>query len=153
MDVRLRLTGVQEIDKVLKGLPLQVNHKLVQQANFQASKYLVNEAKLTAPEGPTGNTVDSIGTIRQSFAKSSELGLVQTGPRRGGKYKGHVAHLIEYGTKQRRLKSNGANRGTMPKRPFMEPAWERTKDKVLNSINGFLGAALYRFMKRTIKNG
>jgi hypothetical protein len=153
MDVRMRLTGVKEIDRVLLGLPRQVNHKLLQQAHTQASKVLVEKAKLLAPEGPNGNLVDSIGTVRESFAKSSELGLVQTGPRRRrGRYKGYAGHLVEYGTRPRRLK-NGANRGVMPKRPFMEPAWEQTKDRVLGSINTQLGTALYRFMKRTIKNG
>jgi hypothetical protein len=152
MELKIRLVGVKEIDQVLKGLPTQINHKLVQQANFQASKYLVEEAKNTAPEGPTGNTVDSIGTIRQSFARSSELGLTQSGPRRGGRYKGHYAHLIEYGTRSRSLK-NGANRGVMPARPFMLPAWVKTKYRILSSINVFLAQALLRFMRRTIKNG
>jgi hypothetical protein len=153
MDVRIRLTGVKEIDDVLKGLPKQVNHKLLQQAHTQASKVLVEKAKLLAPEGENGDLVDSIGTVREGFAKASELGLVQTGPRRRrGRYKGHAGHLVEYGTVSRRNRS-GANRGIMPKKPFMEPAWESTKDKVIGSINGFLGKALLNFMKRTIKRG
>jgi HK97 gp10 family phage protein len=152
MDVRIRLTGVKEIDQVLKGLPKQLNHKILQQAHTSAAKVLVDTAKLAAPEGPTGNTVDSIGVVKTPFAKASELGLINVGPRRG-RYKGNVAHLIEYGTGPRSLKSNGANRGTMPAKPFMEPSWQRTKDTVVNSIDRFLGATLYRFMKRTIKNG
>lgn len=151
MDVRMRFTGVKEIDQVLKGLDKQLNHKILQQAHASASKVLVDAAKLTAPEGPTGNTIDSIGVVKTPFAKASELGLIDVGPRRG-RYKGNVAHLIEYGTRRRSL-NNGANRGTMPANPFMEPSWERTKDTVLNSINRFLGATLFRFMKRTIKNG
>lgn len=148
----MRFTGVREIDQVLKGLPKQVNHKLVQQANTSAAKVLVNTAKLTAPEGPTGNLVDSIGVVKPHFTKANELGLIEAGPRRG-RYKGNAGHLVEYGTKQRKLKSNGANRGSMPAKPFMEPSWERTKETVRNSINNFLGLALWRFMKRTIKNG
>lgn len=151
MDVKLRLTGVKEIDQVLRGLPKQVNHKILQQAHASSAKVLVDTAKLTAPEGPTGNTVDSIGVVKYPFAKAGELGLIDAGPRRG-RYKGNVAHLIEYGTRRRSLK-NGANRGTMPAKPFMEPSWQRTKDQVLNSIDRFLGATLLRFMKRTIKNG
>jgi hypothetical protein len=152
MDVKIRVTGVKEIDAVLKGLPLQVNHKVMQQAHTSASKVLVDTAKLTAPEGPTGKLIDSIGVFKPSYAKSSELGLIHVGPRRG-RYKGNVAHLVEYGTKPRKLKSNGANRGVMPKKPFMAPSWERTKDNVVSSINKFLGTALWRFMKRTLRNG
>jgi HK97 gp10 family phage protein len=151
MDVRMRFTGVKEIDQVLKGLPQQLNHKILQQAHTSAAKVLVDTAKLSAPEGPTGNTIDSIGVVKTTFAKATELGLIDVGPRRG-RYKGNAAHLIEYGTRKRSLK-NGANRGTMPARPFMEPSWNRTKDTVVNSIDRFLGATLYRFMKRTIKNG
>jgi hypothetical protein len=147
----IKVTGVKEIDQVLKGLKYQLNHKILQSAHYQASKILVSTAKGMAPEGPTGNTVDSIGTVRPGLSRAAELGLVETGPRRG-RYKGNIAHLIEYGTKQR-TNSHGANRGVMPKRPFMLPAWERTKDSIRASINDNIGLSLWRFMKRTIKNG
>lgn len=151
MDVKIRVTGVKEIDDVLKGLPLQVNHKVLQQAHTSAAKVLVDTAKLTAPEGPTGNTVDSIGVFKYPFAKASELGLIDAGPRRG-RYKGNAAHLTEYGTKPRYNKS-GAHRGFVKAQHWMEQSWDRTKDNVTNNINKFLGASLLRFMKRTIKNG
>jgi hypothetical protein len=151
MELKIRLTGNRDIDEVLKGLPLQINHKVVQQANTSALKALVDMAKLTAPEGPTGGTIDSIGVVKTPFAKASELGLVEAGPRRG-RYHGSKAHLIEYGTRTRTNRS-GANRGSVAARPFMLPSWNRTKEAVLGSINNFLGLALWRYMKRTIKNG
>lgn len=150
----MRFVGVKEIDDVLKGLPAQVNHKLLQQAHTQASKVLVEKAKLLAPEGKNGDLVDSIGTMKEGFGKASELGLVQTGPRRRrGRYKGNAGHLVEYGTRSRKLKSNGANRGIMPRRPFMLPAWMQTKERVTGSISQFIGQALMKFMRKTIKNG
>jgi len=152
MDVKLRLTGAKEIDAVLKGLPLQLNHKVLQQAHASAAKVTVDTAKLMAPEGPTGNLIDSIGVYKEPFSKAAELGLIQAGPRRG-RYKGNAGHLVEYGTKPRSLKKNGANRGVMKAKPFMEPAWERTKDRVMDSINDMIGKTLWRFMRRTIKNG
>jgi|ERR1044071_6389933 hypothetical protein len=151
MDVTVKLTGVKEIDQVLKGMPAQLNHRVLQAAHASALKQTIDQAKLLAPEGPTGDTIDSLGIIKPSFARASDLGLVEGGPRRG-KYKGNKAHLIEYGTKSRATKK-GANRGVMPKRPFMEPAWQRTKSSVLSSVNNFIGAKLLAFMKRTIKNG
>jgi hypothetical protein len=156
MDVKIKLTGYKEVDNVLRGLPLQLNHRVLQAAHFNAAKYLVEAEKMSAPEGPTGNLIDSIGTLKPSFTRASELGLVETGPRRG-KYKGNHAHLVEFGTKQRTLKGDGkyssGNRGVMPKKPFALPSWEKVKGRVLNSINDQIGVALYRFMKRTIKNG
>lgn len=146
----IRLTGVKEIDQVLKGLPKQVNHKIVQSANVQAVKPLVEKAKLTAPEGPTGNLVDSIGSVKLPARRATNLGEVHVGPRRGGRNKGHHGHLIEYGTTVRKNKK-GANRGRISPKPFMEPAWESTKSRVLANVNDELGKSLFRFMKRTIK--
>lgn len=146
----LKFTGVQEIDKVLKGLPRQLNHKILQSAHVQAAKPLVEKAKLLAPEGPNGHLVDSIGTVKAPARRATNLGETNTGPRRSGKYKGHHGHLVEYGTNPRVNKS-GANRGRMKPDPFMEPAWESTKTKVETSISTELGKSLFRFMKRTIK--
>jgi HK97 gp10 family phage protein len=150
------VTGDTNIDKVLGGLRLEVNHTLLQKAHTSAGKKTVNTAKLLAPEGPTGRLIDSIGVVKTPIAKSNALGEVTIGPRRG-RYGGHVAHLVELGTKERTLKGKGkykagTRRGMMPKKPFMEPAWNRTKDAVMNSINDFVGVHLYRYMKRTIKN-
>jgi|SRR5690606_31370984 len=152
MDVRIRVTGVKEIDTVIRKLPDQVNHKLLQSAHLQALKLTVDKAKMLAPEGPTGNLVDSIGTVRPSFKRASELGLVESGPRRKGRYKGQAGHLVEYGTRPRQTKK-GANRGAMKAKPFMEPAWESTKNDVIKSINQYLGRALVNFMKRVIRRG
>jgi hypothetical protein len=153
VDIKFKVVGLKEIDDVLKGLPKQVNHKLLQAAHVQALKLTVDKAKLLAPEGRNGDLIDSIGSIKESLKKSSELGLVQAGPRiRRGRYKGNAGHLVEYGTASRRTK-RGANRGVMRKKPFMEPAWLQTKDRVLESVNGHLGKSLLNYMKRTIKRG
>lgn len=157
MNVRLTLTGVDDIDKVLRGLPLQLNDRILQQAHTAAAKVLVLREKLTAPEGPTGNLVDSIGVQKASASSLSSrgLGAIVVGPRRG-KFKGHHAHLIEYGTKPRRLKGDGkygkyTYRGVMPAKPFAGPAFESTKGQVQAAIAGQLAVKLNAFMRRTIK--
>lgn len=146
--IKYYLTGVKEIDAVLAGLPLQVDHKVLQAGNFEAAKLVVEAAKGLAPEGPTGNLVDSIGTVKPSFSASEFIGETHTGPRRG-RFKGYAGHLVHDGTKKRNYK--GANRGTMPKNPFMEKAFERTKDRVEAIITQSIGKKLYAFMRRTIK--
>jgi hypothetical protein len=152
MIVKYRLTGVAEIDRVLKGLPLQLNDRILQQAHAAAAKPLVEREKLTAPEGPTGNLVDSIGIVkaRRSTLGRRELGAIHVGPRRGGGSRGYHAHLPEYGTR-RRTNRRGANRGIMPKKPFAAPAWNATSARVQGRINEQIGRKLYAFMKRTIK--
>lgn len=149
MDVRLRLTGHKEIDRVLRELPLQVNHRVLQAAHTSAAKSLVTAEKLSAPEGPTGNLIDSIGVVKTPIRRANAIGEIHVGPRRG-RYKGHASHLVEYGTAPRRNK-RGAYRGQMKAKPFARPSWERTKNKVRESINDHLGRHLYNFMRRTIK--
>jgi hypothetical protein len=154
MDVKVYATGVKELDKVFLGLPLVPSHKLLQQAHASAVKKTVDVAKLLAPEGPTGRTIDSIGTIKTPAGRAGSLGETLTGPRR--KKGGAIAHLIEKGTGKRTLKGKGkyragTDRGTMPAKPFMRPAWDRTKDEVLGSIKGFLAKHLLSYMRRTIK--
>jgi hypothetical protein len=151
MDVTVKLVGVKEIDAVLRGLPAQLNHKVLQSAHQKAVKPTVDAAKLLAPEGPSGKLIDSIGVIKTNFSKATELGEIQAGPRRG-RYKGNAGHLVEYGTKARYNK-RGAYRGIMKKKPFMQPAWDKTKNQVVTTINTEIGRSLHSFMKRTIRNG
>lgn len=159
----ISITGVKEIDDVFKGLPLQFQDKVLQSANLKSAKPLVEKAKLLAPEGPSGFLVDSIGAIRGSFNQvrslQREVGQVVVGPRRGGRYKGWHAHLVEYGTRSRVTKGRGrkrkyrnASRGTMPKKPFMEPAFNQTKSQMLARFKEDRARALQTFMKRTLRN-
>lgn len=147
----IRLTGHKEIDAVLNGLPDVVNDKLSRVAHTRGAKLTVDRAKLLAPEGPTGNLVDSIGTIATGAKSQRALGETFTGPRRKAGYKGFAGHLVEFGTKMRKTKKSGANRGKMTKKPFMEPAWNQTKDKVELAVADELGKALTRFMRKTLK--
>ncbi len=165
----ITVTGVKEIDDCLNKMPLVLTERVLQLAGVAASKVLVEKARLLAPEGPTGNLVDSIGAVKSSFNKVATLlrdvGEVTVGPRRGGiggggRYKGNAGHLVEYGTRPRRTKGRSkgrkriiknANRGVMPKKPFMEPAFQATKDQVLSQYNAQVGKQLVNVMKRTLK--
>jgi HK97 gp10 family phage protein len=148
--VKLSVTGIKEIDQVLKGMPKELSHKVLGQAHADAAKPLIEKAKLMAPEGPTGNLVDSIGAEKESMSRATVSGQVGVGPRRSRRHKGHTAHLVEHGTTVRR-NSKGANRGFMTKRPFMKPAFEATKLIVEGGIATSIGKKLYAFMKRTLK--
>lgn len=149
----IRTTGIKQIDDVLEGLPDVLTDKVLQNANIYAAKPLIEKAKLLAPEGPTGNLVDSIGALKASGSTldSRALGQIQVGPRRRGGYKGFAGHLVEYGTKMRKNKA-GANRGKMTPNPFMEKAFDATKDEILHRFNDGTGKALASFMRKTIKN-
>lgn len=147
----IRLTGAKEIDQVLKGLPLQVTDKILQNSFSDAAKPLVQAAKSLAPKDE-GVLSESIGVTKEPAKTlvNRAVGQIQVGPQRKGKYRGYHGHLIEFGTTIRETKS-GANRGNVTPDPFMEPAFNQTSGQVENRINGSIGKKLYSFMKRTIK--
>jgi HK97 gp10 family phage protein len=152
----ITVTGVREIDTFLKGLPSKFSHRIVQAANAKAAKPLINAEKMLAPKSE-GDLRDSIGVKKASIKRANAIGEIKVGPlyRKGGR----VAHLIEYGTKQRQTKGKGkykvyragANRGRVTPKPFVEPAFNRTKDTVTGSIIDELKKATIAFANRTLK--
>lgn len=149
------ITGDKAIDAVLKNLPKALSQSVLSTAHAAAAKPLVEREKLTAPEGPTGNLVDSIGVVKISAKRTNQVGLVVVGPRRG-RFKGYAAHLVEFGTQERELKGNGkyragTSRGVMPKKPFVKPSFDATKEQVEKGITENIGKVVLRTMKRFIK--
>jgi HK97 gp10 family phage protein len=148
--ITVSVTGDQAIDAVVRDLPAQMNHQVLGAAHMLSAKPLVEKEKLLAPEGPTGNLVDSIGATRTSISKANSIGEVRVGPRRKGVFKGFAGHLVEFGTKRRSTK-NGANRGVMRAKPFVKPAFALTKGQIERSIAENIAKVLLRTMKRHLK--
>lgn len=151
--MKVSVTGLKEIDDVIKNLPKAVQHSVLQSAHAAAAKPLVSAMKLTAPEGPTGNLVDSIGIVKGNVKRANEIGEIKVGPRRP---KGSHGVLVEYGTKRRKLRGKGkykagTDRGLMPAKPFVEPAFVRTKGIVEKGIAENIGKSVIRLMKRYLK--
>ena len=146
MSVKISVTGLKEIDEVIKGLPLQLQDRVLKTAHADAAKVGVERAKQLAPIGRTKNLVNSIGVERVNLKRTDQIGLVQYGPRKRGGYKGFHGHFIEYG------KTNRDGTKSTPK-PFMEPSFLQTKSLIEGQIAESLGKKLAGFMKRTVKNG
>lgn len=144
MSVKLSVTGLKEIDSVLKGLPNQLQDRVLKNAHADAAKVLIRDAQATAPMGKTGNLKKSIGVERISIKKTNELGLIRVGPRRKGGYKGFHGHLVEFGKTNRDGTRSKAN-------PFFEQSYNRTKGQLEMQIKESLGKKLNQFMQRTIK--
>ncbi|MEY3400427.1 MAG: hypothetical protein RLZZ86_24 [Cyanobacteriota bacterium] len=158
MSVRLSVTGIVEIDILLKGLPNQVNHRVMGSAHADAAKPLINVAKNIVARREkvtgTGRLENSIGPVKLSQRKSKEVGLVHVGPvRKKGRYYGYHGHLVEYGHRLVSSKKTGKrNIGFVRPYPFMRPAFEQTKKQVETNITGSVERKLMSYMKRTIKN-
>jgi len=148
MKIKLTLTGEREIDSVLQGLKPLYNHRILQAAHADAAKPMIDRIKQLAPS-KSGKTVKSIGVTKPSMSRSSMIGEVIVGPRRG-RFGGRVAHLLEFGTNPRVNKS-GAYRGYVSKTPFVEPGFVQTNSQVIERIRVALAQKTLAFMKRIIK--
>lgn len=146
----ISVTGIREIDRVLKELPKQMQHSVLSAAHAAAAKPLVEKAKLTAPEGPTGNLVDSIGVSKTNVKKANKLGEIRVGPRRKGGFKGFAGHLVEFGTRPRKTRK-GAYRGVMRPKPFMRPSFGATKGLIEKDIALQIGKVMTRTMRRYLR--
>jgi hypothetical protein len=149
MNVKLSISGVEEIDRVLRGLPLQVSHKILGQAHAEAAKPIIPAAQSKIKD-KTGNLRASIGTEKIALKKATAVGMVYVGPRRKRGYKGKHGHLIEFGHRIRRRKG-GPILGFVKPYPFMEPAFISTKSEVIDNIKDSVGRKLRNFMRTTIR--
>lgn len=150
--VNITVTGNKEIDKVLKELPLVISHKLMGSVHFQAAQIVVKKEKLLAPEGPTGNLVDSIGATKRSLKRATEIGEVWVGPRQNKPFKGRHGKFNEFGTGPRETTGKkslpaGLNRGQQKAKPFAKPTFEATKGQV----EGFIAKETEKIMVKTMK--
>lgn len=149
MSVKMSVTGVKEIDNVLQQLPKELTHSVLGTAHAAAAKPLIEKAKLTAPEGPTGNLIDSIGVVKTPMKRAGEIGEVTVGPRRNRPYKGHHGHLIEYGFRTRARKPG--KKTFVQGQPFMKPSFEATKGAVIEKIRVEVGKKVWATMRKYIK--
>jgi hypothetical protein len=147
--IKIMIIGGKEISAVLRDWPKELSHPVLSKAHAAAAKPLVEREQLLAPEGPTGNLVDSIGVVKRSLKRATTSGEVVVGPRVSGRYKGYAGHLIERGTAVRRTKK-GYNRGFVRSKPFARPAFAQTKTQVEMGIRPQIGRILTRAAKKRL---
>lgn len=148
------VTGMKELDNMLRQMTPELNNRILGAANAESAKPLIKEAKSLVPK-KTGTLEKSIGAIKVSKRKATEIGMVKVGPRRGGRYRGYHGHLVEFGTGPR--KPGGWYAGfrnprstVMPAHPFMRPAFERTKTQIISTQKQSVAVKLNAFMKRKL---
>lgn len=144
-------SGIKEIDQILTNIPIALSHTIVGQAAYKAAQPLVAKIKGLAPEGPTGNLVDSIGAVKMALRSARQVGEVRVGPRVNKPFRGFHGHLNERGTVKR--DQGYPNRGRMTAKPFVEPAWNATQGLVEGSMQADLQFVIVRTMKKYAKKG
>jgi HK97 gp10 family phage protein len=140
--------GFDDLDAVLAGLGPKLGPQAVNKVLNKAAKPLVKRAKdLSSNADVTGETTRSIGVLN-----NRKQGGISIGPRRGNGYKGHHAHLLEYGVAPHVIRAKAAGgllhfAGTythevqhpgIAAQPFMRPAADATLPEVIEGAeDGF----------------
>jgi HK97 gp10 family phage protein len=140
----LHVSGLSELDKLLKELPAQVERNILRGAMRAGAKVFEGRAKQLVPVR-SGQLRDSI-----KVSTRSKRGRVSATVRAGGK-KAFYAHMVEFGTarhfiKPRKRKSlffAGLARevvdhpGSAP-RPFMRPALDGGQAEAVNAAADYI---------------
>jgi hypothetical protein len=148
-------TGVEEVNQVLDALPQRVGPRFVRAILRKNARPLVAAAKrLSSNADVTGETTRSIGVLAARVSSGGGVAVL-IGPRRGNGFKGHTAHLQEYGVKahtitpkrRQHLSFRGryvrsVNHPGAAAQPFMRPAAGATLGQVLDGIKRDLRLAL-----------
>ena len=167
MSITVSVSGLKELDQALGELPKATARNVLKRTLNKAAVPMVEEAQRLAPRGKTGNLRDSImasasvknkvGNSEYSAAMRAGLGKeaarsallaarkakkgqgsfaeVYIGPARGGGII-RYAHIVEFGSVD-----------TAPQ-PYMRPAWDATKDKMLTIIKDELGNEIIKAARR-----
>jgi len=144
----LHVSGLSELDRLLKELPAKIEGNIMRGAVRAGAKVMETRAKELVP-------VDD-GDLRDSIKVStkSKRGKVSATVRAGGK-KAFYAHMVEFGTarhfikpkKRKSLFFAGIARevvdhpGTSPK-PFMRPALDNSQREAVDAAAAYIRARL-----------
>ena len=138
------LDGFAELEQVLAGLPGRFGDQVIDKILRKgAQPYLKKAKELSSNQDVTGDTTKSLGIIANRKTNS-----ITVGPRRGGPFRGYVAHILEYGAAPHRIAAKAAggllsfagtfasevNHPGIAAQPFLRPAFDATKNEVVQRI-------------------
>ncbi len=148
MQFKIKVKGFKELDRVLADLPLAVSRRIISDALKKAAQPVLDSARAKVPVGsgtyrgrPRPHLRDSLDVqptlSRRQRSKRTVQGDVELfiGPKVGIGQGGRHGHLVEFGTYK------------MAARPFLRPAWDENKNKVLDIFS----KEIWENIKRAIK--
>ena len=132
--------GGKELARQFRELEEKVGRRVLARASKKGAEVILHRAQINAPTGRTWNLRNSLRVKK----KKGEPGrvLFHVGVKLP---EGAAAHLIEFGY---RLIVRGKFIGHVPAQPFLRPAVEAARDKVLQVIAAELQATIDRVTKR-----
>ena len=144
---KVKVEGLRELDDAIGQLKKATARALLRRVLKQAVVPFVNMAQSMAPV-LTGGLKLSIGASTK-LSRSQKRGLakaVRQGTRarsfaelHAGPAASQQGHLQEFGTEHH------------PAQPYMRPAWDATRQTILNSIKALTGAEIKRTADRAAR--
>ena len=159
------VTGLREIEKAMEGLTKAAGRGVLRRALFKVSEPLV-EAMKTGAARDDGDLMKSITAStkldrrqaarhkRQARATGDKFAAeIFVGPSYDLGAGGRHGHLVEFGTAPH--VNGGQFAGTMhpgtKAQPFMRPAWDGGKDKLMNDLKAELWAEIDKAAARAAR--
>lgn len=144
----LKLTGFKEMDLVLQELPRSTAKRTAQRAMEKALQPTADAANGMRPKGLPPVVINR--KLNKSQAREFKAEDTETSQTMFVGSPSPGAHLFEFGTGQRSHRS-GKGTGAMGARPFMRPAWDQTREQVLESLGATLAIEIERTVARRAK--
>jgi HK97 gp10 family phage protein len=124
-----KMDGLAEIISALENIGVDVKSEKLQNMIKQEAQCVIDTAKNLAP-AETGNLRQSIRFITKLDKQNRERVLIGLD---GNYYNHYLGVIFEYGTAPR-IQLNGRYTGSLEPRPFMRPALDQNKNKVIENI-------------------
>jgi hypothetical protein len=115
------ISGMAALIRGLQQLPEAIQQEAEGVINATAD-LMAAEVRRDYPAGKTGNLRKDVRVERKARLRAQVKSAAKH------------AHLYEYGTVSRYLKSNGASRGTMPAQPVFVPAAVRNRRRMVERL-------------------
>ena len=153
--MKIRIEGLRELDRELSRLKTYSAKRVGDRAMEAALQPVAEAARSLASRTNSGdgwNFSESI-VVAKKLRKNQRKGLQSEGKHIRTMHVGawsRLAHLIEFGTAER-FHESGKGVGAMPAAPFMRPAWDANRDKVLEILVRALRVELDRALARAAR--
>ncbi len=149
----IKVTGFEALDRELAKLPLKIQNKVVKKMVREGAKVVQKAAKQKAPR-KTGRLRRAIivraKTRRETRPETvAAKVMIRSKATKRGAIAPH-AHLLEYGhqlVKGGKLGSGGKVIGFVAARPFMRPAFDNNKSKVINTMRRVFARGIREYKK------
>ena len=122
--------GLEDLHKQFHHLVKALDKDQVEPVLEAGANEMAEEIRSRIKEGPTGNLKKSVTTKRLTPLGKNPAAYIAAIDRMQAPH----AHLVEWGTKERRHKNTGKSVGRVKARPFFRPAWDAKQDKVAGDI-------------------